>query len=219
VAVALLVGGLEGARGLVADALAAEGWALALNYPTGRAAAERRVAGLRDAGTPAVGLFATLDQEGTGGVLVQRTIEALGRLDAVVLDPPPVPGAAFANLKQRGLDDVLAAGLLGPHRVLRAALGDLAASEGRVVVVARGGGTLGGLVGGGLASWAAVLGEELAAEGVAVGCVAVDLPGPRLEPTVGGEEAVAAAVVGLLTGERPPPGGRVDVASHLSSRP
>jgi len=217
--VALVVGGLDGARGLVAAALAQAGWALALNYPSGRAAAERRVAELREAGTPAVGLFAGLGQEGTGAVLVRRAVDDLGRLDAVVLDPPPPSAAPFEALAERGLDDVLAVGLLGPHRVARAALPALRASGGRLVIVARGGGTLGGLVGGGLAAWAAVLGHELAPSGIAVGCVAVDLPGASPAPGASGEEAVAGAVAALLAGERPAPGDRVDVSSPLSSRP
>lgn len=215
---ALLVGGLAGARGLVASALAGAGWALALNYPSGRAAAERRVGELRAAGTAAVGLFAGLEQEGTGAVLVRRALDDLGRLDAVVLDPPPASAAAFEALPERGLDEVLAAGLLGPHRVARAAREALAASGGRLVVVARGGGTLGGMVGGGLAAWAVVLGAELASAGVAVGCVGVDLPGAAPDgPT--GEEAVADAVAAMLLGPRPAAGARVDVESPLSSRP
>jgi NAD(P)-dependent dehydrogenase (short-subunit alcohol dehydrogenase family) len=217
--VALVAGGLAGARGLVVDELARRGWSLALNYPSGRAAAERRVAELREAGTTALGLFAGLDQEGTGRVLVSRTVAELGGLDAVVIDPAPPSALPFEQVPERWLEDVVAAGLLGPHRVARAALAPLRERRGRLVVVARGGGVLGGMVGGGLAGWAQALGAELAPSGVAVACVGFGLPDARPAGGAAGEQGVARAVVEMLTGDAPAPGVRVDVAAPLSSAP
>jgi NAD(P)-dependent dehydrogenase (short-subunit alcohol dehydrogenase family) len=218
-AVGLVVGGVREARALVADELAHRGWGLALNYPSGRREAELRVQELRAEGVSVMGLFAGLDQEGTGAVLVRRVLADFGRLDAVVIDPPPPPAVPFERLDDRDLEEIVAAGVIGPHRVARAALEPLTRSGGRLVVVARAHGAAGALVGGGLAAWSAVLGQELAPAGIAVGCVAVGLPGERPAEGAVGEQAVARGVLGLLLGERPAPGARVDVAAPLSSRP
>ena len=113
----------------------------------------------------------------------------------------------------------MTAGLLGTHRLVRAAVRPLEETGGRIVVVGRATGTTGALVAGALASWAAAVGHELEPTAVGVACVAVGLAGGAA-PEGAGEEGVARTVLALLAGDRPAPGTRVDVApGPLSSRP
>jgi NAD(P)-dependent dehydrogenase (short-subunit alcohol dehydrogenase family) len=189
---------------------------VAYNYAAGRRDAEAFVHSLRARGGHAIGLFASLEEEGTGPVVVRRTLEEFGRLDHLVIDPPLAPPTPLRDLDDDALIAAVRTSVVGVPRLARAAIPHLVAGRGRLVVVARAGGSAGALVGGALASWAAAVGDELAPFGVAVACVAAGLPGSR-PADAAGEDGVARAVLGLLDGAHPSPGARVDVA--LSSRP
>jgi 3-oxoacyl-[acyl-carrier protein] reductase len=216
---ALLAGPGEGALRAVATELATRGWNVAFGYARGRMAAEAFVRDLDTRCQKAVGLFGSPEEEGTGKVFVHRALEELGRIDALVIDAGSAPQHALHALDDRDLVDAVTAGLLGTHRLVRAAVRPLEQTGGRIVVVGRANGTTGALVAGALASWAAAVGEELEPTGVGVACVAVGLPGGG--PVQGaGDEGVARTVLALLAGDPPAPGTRVDVApGPLSSGP
>jgi NAD(P)-dependent dehydrogenase (short-subunit alcohol dehydrogenase family) len=201
----------------IAEDLAARGWHVALNYPAGRRDHEAFVESLRARGGHAIGLFARLEEEGTGAVLVRRTLAEFGRLDHLVVDPPVAPATALRDLDDEELTASVQTSVLGVPRLVRAASGALIAGRGRMVVVARAGGSAGALVAGALVTWAAAVGDELDPLGVAVACVAAGLPGARAAEGAIGEDGVARAVIQLLDGRHPAPGARMDVA--LSSRP
>ena len=216
---ALLAGPGEGALRAVALELATRGWNVAFGYARGRMAAEAFVRDLDTRCERAVGLFGSPEEEGTGKVFVHRALEELQRIDALVVDAGNAPEHALHALHDRDLVDAVTSGLLGTHRLVRAAVRPLEETRGRIVVVGRATGTTGALVAGALASWAAAVGDELEPAGVGVACVAVGLPGGAGVDGVG-EEGVARSVLELLAGERPAPGTRVDVApGPLSSRP
>jgi pteridine reductase len=85
----------------VADALAARGYALAVHYHRSAAEAADTVAYFQQRGVVAVGLQADLTDEQAVRSLVQKTVERLGRLDALV--------NCAAAWKSRRLEDVTAA--------------------------------------------------------------------------------------------------------------
>lgn len=85
----------------IADALAARGFALVLNYRTSAAAAAAAVADLTARGVEAIALPADLSDESAVKSLVTQTLEHFGRLDVLV--------TAAAVYQRKSLEQVTAA--------------------------------------------------------------------------------------------------------------
>ena len=87
--VALIPGGARGIGRAIALDLAGAGWAVAVAYRTGAAAAEATRAGVAATGAPALALEADVADPGAAAECVGRVEAAWGRLDALVLTAGP----------------------------------------------------------------------------------------------------------------------------------
>lgn len=135
--VALVTGASRGIGRACALALASEGAHVAVAYGSNSEAAEAVVGELRGAGSEAVALGADLADQAAAAGLVERTVEALGRLDVVVNNA----GLTRDGLLMRMTDDdwarVIAVDLTAAFAICRAALRPLVRQRsGRIINIA-----------------------------------------------------------------------------------
>lgn len=133
--VALITGGGSGIGRGVALALARRGMDVAL---AGRrpelleqTAVDARIQGVR-----AVVLPADLTEATQSTALVERARAALGPLDVLVNNAGALSGGALDSLAPEAIEQAVALNLIAPMLLTRAALPDLAAQRGAVVLVA-----------------------------------------------------------------------------------
>ncbi|QSB16178.1 SDR family oxidoreductase [Natronosporangium hydrolyticum] len=135
VGVALVSGASRGLGAVISRRLAADGWAVAVNYARSRAAAERVVADIRAAGGVADGFGADVTDEAAVADLVARVRSALGPVGALVANATgPQPEVPIDRLSWQDHLDQLEFFVKSPTLLLQAVLPDMRrAGYGRVI--------------------------------------------------------------------------------------
>jgi 3-oxoacyl-[acyl-carrier protein] reductase len=196
---ALVTGASRGIGAAVARALAADGWAVGVNYRQDAAGAEAVVGEIGEAGGRALALAADIADPSAADALFARLEQAFGPVLVLVNNAGTRADALSPQIDDAAWQHVLDTNLSGPFRTTRRALGPmLRARYGRVVNVAS---VVGQRANPGQSNYAAskaglvaftrTVAAEVARRGVTVNAVA---PGfVRTEMTDGvGDELLAA---------------------------
>ncbi len=134
--VALVTGGSRGIGAAVCRALAADGYDVAVGYVGGEAAAAETVAAVEALGRRAVAVRGDVSVEAEAMALVERAEEALGPLDAVVLNAGITRDGLFMRMSAEDWHAVVETNLTGAFFVARTALrGMLRRKAGTIVAV------------------------------------------------------------------------------------
>jgi pteridine reductase len=118
--VVLITGGRR-VGGELARLMAAQGWRIAMTYHTSRAAIERTIGSVEDAGTTGMAISADLARPDQAENAVNQVITRFGRLDALVNMASVFRRTPLANLTTRDFDDMIAANLAAPYHTALAA--------------------------------------------------------------------------------------------------
>lgn len=134
---ALVTGASRGLGGAIARHLAADGWAVAVNYRSSEQEAQRVVDEIRDAGGSALAIAADVTDEDDVAGLVATTVERLGPLEVVVANATgPQPPVEVDELTWEDHVEQLRFFVKSPTLLLRAALpGMRDRGRGRVIQV------------------------------------------------------------------------------------
>lgn len=112
--VALVTGGSRGIGAATARLLAAEGWAVAINYRADKAAAEATAKAVRDAGGAAMIVQADTAIEADVIAMFEAIDAEWGRLDALVNNAGVMgPRGAFSDLTEADMQRVLGVNVTG----------------------------------------------------------------------------------------------------------
>jgi len=178
--VALVTGASRGIGSAIAEALARDGFDIAVGYGSDLAGAERTVAAVNAHGRTAVALQADVADEDQAAGLVEAAEELVGPLDAVILNAGITRDGLFMRMSAEDWRAVIDTNLTGAFFVSRAALrGMLRRRSGSIVAVS----SIVGLTGNaGQANYAAAkagligmvksLAKEVGARGIRVNAVA-----------------------------------------------
>jgi NAD(P)-dependent dehydrogenase (short-subunit alcohol dehydrogenase family) len=135
--VAFVSGASRGLGAVIARRLAADGFAVAVNYAKGREGAERVVADIREAGGTAATFGGDVTDEAAVQELIERVRAELGPVTVLVANATgPQPEVPVDRLEWQDHLDQLAFFVKSPTLLLRAVLPDMrAARRGRVVQI------------------------------------------------------------------------------------
>jgi 3-oxoacyl-[acyl-carrier protein] reductase len=135
--VALVTGGSRGLGAHISRRLAADRWAVAVNYHAGQAAAESVVESIREAGGVAEAFGADVVDEAAVTTLVAEVERRLGPVVAVVANATgPQPEAGLDELTWRAHLDQLEFFVKSPTLLVQAALPGMRANGGgRVILI------------------------------------------------------------------------------------
>ncbi|WP_035699912.1 SDR family oxidoreductase [Glycomyces tenuis] len=135
--VALVSGASRGLGAAIARRLAADGFAVAVNYAAGRSRAEQVVADIRSAGGTAEAFGADVTDEAAVRELAEGVRAALGPVGVLVANATgPQPETPVDRLEWRDHLDQLEFFVKSPTLLLRAVLPDMrAAGSGRVIQI------------------------------------------------------------------------------------
>ncbi|WP_199036931.1 SDR family oxidoreductase [Glycomyces salinus] len=135
--VALVSGASRGLGAAIAEQLAADGFAVAVNYASSRSGAERVVADIRAAGGTAEAFGADVTDESAVEDLAGRVRAALGPVEVLVANATgPQPEVPLDRLDWRDHLDQLEFFVKSPTLLLRAVLTDMrTAGNGRVIQI------------------------------------------------------------------------------------
>jgi 3-oxoacyl-[acyl-carrier protein] reductase len=133
---ALVTGASKGIGAAIARALAADGWAIGVNYRSDQAGAQAIVDAIRSTGGRAVALHADVSN-GTGEDLVARCEDELGPLLALVNNAGVRADGLALQLDDESWNSVIDTNLTAAFRMTRQAMrGMVRARYGRIVNVA-----------------------------------------------------------------------------------
>jgi 3-oxoacyl-[acyl-carrier protein] reductase len=178
--VALVTGASRGIGAAIAEALARDGFDVAVGYGSDAVGAERTVAAVTAHGRAAVALKADVSDEQQAGALVDASEAQLGPLDVVVLNAGITRDGLFMRMSADDWRAVIDTNLTGAFYVSRAAVrGMIRRRSGSIVAVS----SVVGLIGNpGQANYAAAkagmigmvksLAKEVGARGIRVNAVA-----------------------------------------------
>ncbi len=185
---ALVTGGSRGIGRAVAEALARNGFAVAVGYRSQAEAAEAVAEGIRAAGGQAVALQGDVARREEADALVARAHERFGRLDVLCNNAGLTRDGLLLRMSDTAWREVLAADLDGAFYCLRAAARVmLRQRSGRIINVASVAGTVGnagqanysaakaGLIGLSRAAAAELAGRGITVNAVAPGFVETDM--------------------------------------------
>lgn len=130
-----MTGGSRGIGRAVALGAARQGAQVVVGYRAQQAAAAAVVAGVRAAGGRALACRADVAAPAAAVALVEQTLAAFGRLDAMVLAAGEALQELLLDTEPAHWQRQLQVHLLGPARLVSAALPHLAASGGAVLLV------------------------------------------------------------------------------------
>ncbi|MER6949299.1 SDR family oxidoreductase [Nonomuraea sp. NPDC000554] len=135
--VALVTGASRGLGAVIAERLARDGWAVAVNYRSDAEGARRLTERIRAAGAPAEAFAADVTDEAQVSDLVGRVTERLGPVRVLVLNATgPQPSVAFEDLTWDTHLDQLRFFVKSPTLLVQAALpGMKAGGGGRVIQI------------------------------------------------------------------------------------
>ena len=106
--IALVTGGSRGIGAAIAERMAAEGAAIAVNYVANEAAANAVVARIRAAGGTAEAIQGDVSQVASAAPLIAETIRRLGRIDILVNNAAISAGIAFDAITEADFDRLVA---------------------------------------------------------------------------------------------------------------
>jgi 3-oxoacyl-[acyl-carrier protein] reductase len=219
--IAVVTGASRGIGRAIAERLAADGAAVAVNYASRRDAAEAVVAGIRERGGRAVAIGADVADTAAVRRLFDEVESALGRPSIVVASAGTSVFKPHAETSDDDFDRVFNLNARGTYAVLREAARRLN-DGGRIVALSTGGTTVAAPMAGlytaskaAVERFAAALAVELGPRGITVNVVSPGLtetdglvmPKQAVEAMVAqtplgrlGQPADVAAVVGFLVG-------------------
>lgn len=116
--VAIVTGGSRGIGRAIAERLAGDGFAVAVNYAGNRAAAEEIVAAIKAAGSKAVAIAGDVSKEADVARIYEATKEAFGRVDVVVNNAGVMSLSAIAEGKVEEFDRIIAINLRGMYLMM-----------------------------------------------------------------------------------------------------
>ena len=117
----IVTGSSRGIGRAVAERLAADGFAVTVNYAGNRKAADEAVAAIVGAGGRAVGVQADVSQAGDVTRLFDETEQAFGRVDALVNNAGVMSMTPIAETDDATFDRMFATNVRGTFLTLRAA--------------------------------------------------------------------------------------------------
>lgn len=120
--VALVTGGSRGIGRAIAEALAREGAAVAVNYRSGKELADEVVAGIEQNGGRAVAVGGDVSEYGDAEALVAQTVEQLGGLHILVNNAGVARDALIYNMDPGDWLDVMRVNFGGTFNCTKAAL-------------------------------------------------------------------------------------------------
>ncbi len=132
--VALVTGASRGIGAGIAQALAAEGAAVVVNYAASPAAAESVVEAIRGAGGQAVAMAGNVADPAAARALVDGTVEQLGRLDVLVNNAGITRDRAISGISDEQWNEVLAVNLTGAFSTTRALYPHLRKQRGGTII-------------------------------------------------------------------------------------
>jgi glucose 1-dehydrogenase len=128
---ALVTGGSSGIGAAVAQALAAAGAKVAINYHSGREAAEAIASDIRASGGEAFAIKADVSDEGAVEQMIATTVERFGRLDILVANSGLQKDASFPDLSLEDWRRVIDVNLTGQFLSCRGAVRQFLAQDER----------------------------------------------------------------------------------------
>jgi 3-oxoacyl-[acyl-carrier protein] reductase len=132
--VALVTGSSRGIGRAIAELLAAEGAAVAVNYRSGEAQAREVVAAITDAGGRAVAVGADVSDYGQAEAAVAKTVEELGGLHILINNAGIAKDALIYNMEPTAWLDVMKVNFGATFNCTKAALGTfMGQREGAIV--------------------------------------------------------------------------------------
>jgi 3-oxoacyl-[acyl-carrier protein] reductase len=134
---ALVTGSSRGIGAAVAQALAADGWPVAINYRSDRDGAESVVADVRSAGGSALGVAGDVSDAAAVEQLFERAEAELGPVDVLVNNAGARADNVFTGLSEEDWRNVVDTNLSAAFRLTRRALGSMVErGYGRIINVA-----------------------------------------------------------------------------------
>ena len=223
--VALVTGAQQGIGRAIALAFAAAGADVAINYLDDAAGAEAAAATVREMGRRAIVLPGDVSVVAQAAALVDRTVQALGRIDILVNNAGVYPRVPMLEMTERDWDHVLDVNLKGGFFCAQAAARAMVAAGTKGAIISLGSRAMGGAVRGvhysaskgGLASLTKSMALELAPHGIRVNAIAPGLT-DTAQPRYGSTEAELAVMArNLPLGVMAAPSDIADAAVFLAS--
>lgn len=200
--VALVTGASRGIGAGIARRLAADGFAVIINYRSRADEAEAVVTSIREAGGEAEAIAADVSDEAAAAGLVDAAQRRWGRLDVVVNNAGAIAWAPADAAERSSFDQLMAVNLWGPMVICREALRHLQRG-GRIVNISSTAASQGlamcslySATKGGLEAYTRSLAAEVARRGITVNAVAAGFIDTDM--TSGTPEEQRAMVVAMI---------------------
>ena len=123
--VALVTGASKGIGAGIAKALAAEGAAVAVNYASSKAGADKVVAAIIEAGGKAIAIGGDVSKPAEAKAIVEGAVEALGRLDILVNNSGVYAFSPIEQVSEEQFHGMFNVNVLGLLLVTQAAVAHL----------------------------------------------------------------------------------------------